>query len=1053
MSHRVVFHGSGSSKQSELLTLIENVVNACISKRVEEQKKFAECLKGSLAGVADPSETILYHFSKKRSCNGGSLKNLIRAVEKCRDDPCLLLLCRFIQDLISIGSIKACQARHRKLIKADATSALIRALRYRLKETISQKKSAETKSGNGDITLAEQSEETLAALVLAVGARDCRLSLKIRVGGVLQLLCSLMASDYENPVSITKTQLLCRSVRSSRNAQLALRHRGFLAQLLVRISSMKGRDPIENAFLAHCLEVLYFVAKIRKARAFLIGENVVALVVPLLGHHFCWMKEDSCQHSSITSADIHVEICLISLALLKLLSSNKRAKEQLLSCDILNVCHRIMVDIDKKDLCGSSIVRLQVSLCSLCLCCLPKIRFPFFKSTFPFMFSLPNVTSPARCRSSSTSPEKHPETSRSSAAEQSAEIYVEDSSDDDGIDEDDDMFARLDEERGSLIDEMDNDATLFKEDVIAHSRLKISDLESYSSYFNEYEHGAEPKRCEDFVSYSESLHKNIQSTHSVIPFVKIAFPESQNPDVDLSRQPRCHSGTSVRDVLVREINRAQTSVQFPSRIVFDLDSIVIDAKECATPSSPLTCNDHTRVGFVNSKVNHLLFESRFESGNLRRATQVGPNYYELILSPDINQKKEHYQWFYFEVSNIVNDIVYTFEIINCLKATSMYSKGMQPVMYSVRDALAGQPGWVRAGESVCYYRNLYTTGDCCEVDDCTRRKRDFYSIRFNVTFQNKGDVCYFAYHFPYTLSYLKATISRCLSRICGGLYYSNDVIGKSLGGNPVHLLTVTAPCAKPDIARKDFIFVCSRVHPGESNASWIMHGILETLLMSSDPVVEELRRRFVFKIVPMLNPDGVVNGSHRCSLSGEDLNRVWDRPSHVIHPEIYHTKAIIQYMIDVLKRPPFVFVDLHGHSQRSNVFIFGNNPEESWRVDDKTLPHNYDFMRLPEVLEQISPAFSFNLCQFGITRGKESSARVTVWRQFGVTNAYTMESTFFGFETGAFKGYQISTNDLKDIGRELLLGILEVWKMSRHPKRQIKSQARKRFAVRRITIC
>ena len=30
-----------------------------------------------------------------------------------------------------------------------------------------------------------------------------------------------------------------------------------------------------------------------------------------------------------------------------------------------------------------------------------------------------------------------------------------------------------------------------------------------------------------------------------------------------------------------------------------------------------------------------------------------------------------------------------------------------------------------------------------------------------------------------------------------------------------------------------------------------------------------LRDNFVFKIVPMLNPDGVINGNYRCSLAGE----------------------------------------------------------------------------------------------------------------------------------------------------------------------------------------
>ena len=59
----------------------------------------------------------------------------------------------------------------------------------------------------------------------------------------------------------------------------------------------------------------------------------------------------------------------------------------------------------------------------------------------------------------------------------------------------------------------------------------------------------------------------------------------------------------------------------------------------------------------------------------------------------------------------------------------------------------------------------------------------------------------------------------------------------------------------------------------------------------------ELRKKFVFKLIPMLNPDGVINGSHRCSLAGVDLNRVWDRPSKTLHPTVFHTKGIIQYLV------------------------------------------------------------------------------------------------------------------------------------------------------------
>ena len=62
------------------------------------------------------------------------------------------------------------------------------------------------------------------------------------------------------------------------------------------------------------------------------------------------------------------------------------------------------------------------------------------------------------------------------------------------------------------------------------------------------------------------------------------------------------------------------------------------------------------------------------------------------------------------------------------------------------------------------------------------------------------------------------------------------------------------------------------MHPGESNSSFVVEGLLE-FLVSDEPAARSLRDRYVFKIVPMLNPDGVIVGNYRCSLSAHDLNR------------------------------------------------------------------------------------------------------------------------------------------------------------------------------------
>ena len=51
-------------------------------------------------------------------------------------------------------------------------------------------------------------------------------------------------------------------------------------------------------------------------------------------------------------------------------------------------------------------------------------------------------------------------------------------------------------------------------------------------------------------------------------------------------------------------------------------------------------------------------------------------------------------------------------------------------------------------------------------------------------------------------------------------------------------------------------------HAGESNASFMMHGMIEYLLGPSQ-YATVLRKNFVIYVVPMLNPDGVILGNYR----------------------------------------------------------------------------------------------------------------------------------------------------------------------------------------------
>jgi murein tripeptide amidase MpaA len=117
------------------------------------------------------------------------------------------------------------------------------------------------------------------------------------------------------------------------------------------------------------------------------------------------------------------------------------------------------------------------------------------------------------------------------------------------------------------------------------------------------------------------------------------------------------------------------------------------------------------------------------------------------------------------------------------------------------------------------------------------------------------------------------------------------------------------------------VVLTGRIHPGESNGSWMLKGAID-FLTSDAPEAELLRDNFVFKIIPMLNPDGVINGNYRCSLSGSDLNRRWKTPSKYIHPTVYFTKRLCREFQK--ERKLALYLDFHGHSRKHNVFMYGN---------------------------------------------------------------------------------------------------------------------------------
>ena len=144
---------------------------------------------------------------------------------------------------------------------------------------------------------------------------------------------------------------------------------------------------------------------------------------------------------------------------------------------------------------------------------------------------------------------------------------------------------------------------------------------------------------------------------------------------------------------------------------------------------------------------------------------------------------------------------------------------------------------------------------------------------------------------------------------------------RSIAGNSVEMLIITnLDSTQDEIAERSAIVVSSRVHPGESNASFIVEGLIR-FLMGDEPEAVTLRNRYVFKIIPMLNPDGVIVGNYRSSLGGYDLNRQWINPTMRQSPEILCMKEMIKKTLECRKID--LFLDIHGHSRQKNLFVYG----------------------------------------------------------------------------------------------------------------------------------
>ena len=190
--------------------------------------------------------------------------------------------------------------------------------------------------------------------------------------------------------------------------------------------------------------------------------------------------------------------------------------------------------------------------------------------------------------------------------------------------------------------------------------------------------------------------------------------------------------------------------------------------------------------------------------------------------------------------------------------------------------------------------------------------------------------------------------------------------------------------------------VIGRQHSGETHSSFIIHGFINFLL-SRHPLAHKIRDYLEFWILPMVNPDGIINGNYRCNQQGKDMNRHFfaenDPEGKIRLTEVELLQTFMEENFsnnEPEKRQKLtMFLDIHAHSGNRDIFVYAPNTDNEDDLEQIKL--------FPAILSEMSHYFNYENCKFGNEKYKKNCARLGVYRDFNLNFSYTIESSCWGY--------------------------------------------------------
>lgn len=575
--------------------------------------------------------------------------------------------------------------------------------------------------------------------------------------------------------------------------------------------------------------------------------------------------------------------------------------------------------------------------------------------------------------------------------------------------------------------------------MIENENPKEINLTKTTPYFNKITKDLNNITLPNFNEHQSNLQKKIQEERKSI--------FESDSDLDLKNIISAHH-KSINDYKVQnncELAYSEEPIDTDDKIFSsDLKISYENLIDMVNIKEPLDKNTSKQFIYKNhNQNNELLFSSNFESGNLRYAIKCKTNEYDLILRHETGSTKA-YQWFYFrvminensdQVKLLKEKPVVKFNIINLCKKHIILNNKVRVLSYY-------NGGWSRDTTKIFYYSNdipfLMDSNDTKNNNKNSVNFNDSFSsgtnnnynmyefllnLNSNNTFKEKEKdansqnfhtltfsfdfskittdtkYVYFAYCYPYTYSQLSTYLTSL------NIYKKilrMDSIGQTLDNNKLYMLIITNFEDSFDtLANKKAIIFTARVHPGESSSSFVIQGLIEFLL-SNEPKAISLRKNYIFKIVPMLNPDGVIRGNFRMNSVGKDLNRMWMEENEENSPSVFYCHKMIQKTLN--SRNIHFFCDFHGHSSKNNFFLYSCKSRSDFlKIGHNSIipnPHKkkLSFIELifQEIFSKENIYFDKFSCINKILPSKIKTARAVLKNRYNIDFSYCLETSLGG---------------------------------------------------------